>query len=354
MIDYSIALFLRMQSKVILDSDSLKFENYVYNTSMKLQLILAKGHNPYENLALEQVLMDHCPSETLIFYLWQNAHTIVIGKHQHAASEIHLELAKEDHVTVSRRSSGGGAVYHDLGNLNFTFIAQDGVYSIPKQMEMIANALQALGVQAQVNGRNDIEVEGFKVSGNAFAHQNKTHLHHGTLLVNVDKALLGKYLNVNPKKLKRKNVKSVGARIANISEFKDLTIDELIDHLVEEVEKYAQTKGEWLDIESFDIKDAVARFSHPDFVFANDLKSKFIFEECFDFGCLKWEFVSKNGIITESKLFSDALENEWVEALEVHVIGALENNLSEHIKTFKFDIEDRVNLISQSFNDNLK
>lgn len=320
---------------------------------MKLQLITSPRHNPYENLAVEQVLMDTCPKDTLIFYLWQNEHTVVIGKHQHAASEVRLDLAHEDKVTVSRRSSGGGAVYHDLGNLNFTFIAQDGIYSIHNQMEMIANALKALGVDARVNGRNDIEVDGFKVSGNAFAHQKETHLHHGTLLVNVDKQLLGKYLSPNPKKLQRKNVKSVAARIANISEFKDLSIKDLMAHLFEEVEKYAGVKGEIIDFESLDANHAIKHYSDQAYVLGHQKTEKFLFEDCFDFGCLKWDFISEKGIITESHLYSDALENEWVEALEKHVIGCEELKLIERLESFTNDIDDRVLQISLSLKENV-
>ena len=321
---------------------------------MKLQLITSPRHNPYENLAVEQVLMDTCPEDTLIFYLWQNAHTVVIGKHQHCASEVRLELANEDKVTVSRRSSGGGAVYHDLGNLNFTFIAKDDIYSIHNQMEMIANALKAIGVNAQVNGRNDIEVDGFKVSGNAFAHQNKTHLHHGTLLVNVDKQLLGKYLSPNPKKLQRKNVKSVAARIANISEFKDINISDLMAHLFEEVEKYAGVKGEVLDFESLDSREAIKHYSNQSYILGQTKSDKFFFEDCFDFGCIKWEFILENDLISDSHLFSDALENEWVEALEKHVIGAKENELLSRLATFSFDIDNRCGQIALSIQEVLK
>lgn len=312
---------------------------------MKLQLITSPRHNPYENLAIEQVLMDVCPKDTLIFYLWQNAHTVVIGKHQHAPSEVHLDKAQEDKVTLARRSSGGGAVYHDLGNLNFTFIAQDGIYSINNQMNMIANALKALGVDAKVNGRNDIEVEGFKVSGNAFAHQKQTHLHHGTLLVNVDKTLLGKYLNPNPKKLQRKNVTSVAARIANISEFKEMDIESLKKHLFEEVEKYAGVKGEIIDFESLDSKNEMSHYANQDYVYGNLKNNSFYFEDCFDFGCLKWNFISDNAIIKESHLFSDALENEWVEALEKHVVGIAEKDLIPHLENFNQDINNRVKVI---------
>lgn len=318
---------------------------------MKLLLLESPRFNPYENLAIESVLMKNCPEDTLIFYLWQNAHTVVIGKHQHAPSEVHMEKALEDKVTLARRSSGGGAVYHDLGNLNFTFIAKDPIYSIPKQMEMIASALNDLEIPAQVNGRNDIEVNGSKVSGNAFAHQGNTHLHHGTLLVNVDKTALGKYLNVNPKKLKRKNVASVSARIQNLSEFKELTIEELKHHLFDTVRRYAHTQGEWLDFEAMDASQEIRLYENQDFVLGKDIKSQIRFEECFDFGCIRWDFISEKGMITQSKLYSDALDTLWVEALEKWVVGSSEKDLINHISLYNDEQPERLKQLVFALNE---
>lgn len=315
---------------------------------MKLQIVQSNQTNPYHNLALEQVLMNQCPQDTLIFYLWQNAHTVVIGKHQSAYSEIFMEKALEDHVKIARRSSGGGTVYHDLGNLNFTFIAQDPIFNIEAQMNLIATALQSLNIPALVNGRNDIEVLGSKVSGNAFAHQGATHLHHGTLLLNVDKSALGKYLNVNPKKLQRKNVTSVTARVQNIIEFEAVTLEQLIAHLIKSVQTYAQSEGEWLDFDAIDVGTELAHFADPDFIFGKQLKGKILLEDCFDFGCIKWEMEVTQGCVSQSRLFSDALDTQWVSALEAHVLGCAEDQLIEHIATFQDKIPSRHQQIMSS------
>lgn len=308
---------------------------------MKLKLILSKSVNPYENLALEQVIMNRCEEDTLYFYLWQNAHTVVIGKHQHAYSEVFVEKALKEGVKIARRSSGGGAVYHDLGNLNFTFIAKDPLYSIQKQMQMIENALIDLGYEAQVNGRNDIEVNGFKVSGNAFAHQGTTHLHHGTLLVDVNKAMLGQYLNVNPKKLQRKNVNSVAARIENLNNIQALNIKDLITHLFRAVENYAGVIAEHISAEAFMDEQMVQVYSDENYRLGLKNLDRFKFEECFDFGCIKWDFEAKDGIITHSKIYSDALENEWIEHLEQHVLGHPEQELKKVLLSFDSDYNDR-------------
>lgn len=312
-----------------------------YNEAMKLKFVRSTQHQAHLNLAIEQALMKACPPDTLIFYLWQNAHTVVIGKHQHAPSEIHMENALNDGVTIARRGSGGGAVYHDLGNLNFTFIAQDPLYDIPKQMAMIAQALVDLGIEAKVNGRNDIEVEGFKVSGNAFAHQGATHLHHGTLLVNVDKAKLGRYLNVNPKKLKRKQVASVAARVANLTEFKDVTLAQLTEHLFRAVEAYANTQGEWLDFDVLDTQEEFKAYSDPEWILQTQAPDRILIDECFDFGCLRWHLTFHQGIVTQSKLYSDTLDNRWLERLEAWVLGCEEARLVERLAAFEDDDAQR-------------
>jgi len=154
---------------------------------MKLELYQSHNTNPHYNLALEQHLLETCPVDTVRFYLWQNEHTVVIGKNQHALTEVHYEKLLEDKGTLARRTSGGGAVYHDLGNLNFSFIAYGSLFNISKQMEMMAGTLRILGYIAMVIGRNDFEVVGAKLSGNAFAILKNQNLHNGTLWVNVNK-----------------------------------------------------------------------------------------------------------------------------------------------------------------------
>jgi lipoate---protein ligase len=264
---------------------------------MKLELYQSKNTNPHYNLALEQHLLETCPIDTVRFYLWQNEHTVVIGKNQHAQTEVHYEKLIEDKGTLARRTSGGGAVYHDLGNLNFSFIAYGSLFNIAKQMEMMAETLRNLGYNAAVNGRNDIEVDGAKVSGNAFAHLKNQHLHHGTLLVNVNKPSLGKYLNVNPKKLQRKNVTSVAARIANLNDIKPISIPTLIDTLFATVQTYYQTYASVLPIPIEFDESKVEKFSSIEWLLGKQSNETVYFEDCFEFGCIKWMMEVKDGLI---------------------------------------------------------
>ena len=142
--------------------------------------------DPHRNLALETALMDAIQPGDMCLYLWQNQHTVVIGRNQNAWKECRCELLHEEGGTLARRPSGGGAVYHDLGNLNFTFAASPERYDLNKQLGMILDALAIAGIRAEFTGRNDITIDGRKFSGNAFKHSKNCSLQHGTLLVSAD------------------------------------------------------------------------------------------------------------------------------------------------------------------------
>ncbi|MEG1126893.1 MAG: lipoate--protein ligase, partial [Oscillospiraceae bacterium] len=179
------------------------------------QIIEADGTNPYRNLAVEEFLTDNVPAETCILYLWQNAKTVVIGNNQNAWQECKTQALHEDGGHLARRLSGGGAVFHDDGNLNFTFILPRDDFDIARQSEVIMRAVSSFGVCVERSGRNDILANGQKFSGNAFFRRRNSAYHHGTLLINVDMQNLSHYLNVSAAKLESNGVKSVKSRVCN-------------------------------------------------------------------------------------------------------------------------------------------
>ncbi|PKN46926.1 MAG: CTP synthase, partial [Deltaproteobacteria bacterium HGW-Deltaproteobacteria-20] len=163
-----------------------------------VRLVRSPDTDPWKNLAREEFLAGDCADDEAIFYLWQNAHTVVIGRNQNAWSECRLDLLESEGGRLARRSSGGGAVYHDLGNLNYSFILPRTHYNMERQLGVVLAALRSLGVDAEFSGRNDLLLEGRKFSGNAYQLTRRRGLHHGTLLLSVDMSKLSRYLNVDP------------------------------------------------------------------------------------------------------------------------------------------------------------
>lgn len=203
----------------------------------KLQIVIGQQHNPYLNLAVESNLLDNHLENTITLFLWKNEHTVVIGTNQNPYSECNVELFLSENGHIARRRTGGGAVYHDLGNLNFSFIADKNIYNVNRQMTVIQRALLDFGLETEVSGRNDITYQGRKFSGNAFAKTKNQGLHHGTILIKTDGERLQKYLKVKPAKLHKHGVKSVASRVINLSEVADITSENIIPHLIKAFEE---------------------------------------------------------------------------------------------------------------------
>ena len=187
--------------------------------------------DPYYNLALEEYLLNTVDQESCILYLWQNRHTGVIGRNQNPWQECRTGQLEEDGGFLARRLSGGGAVYHDLGNLNYTFIvhpARNEVLSFQEFVQPLILTLRKLGIEAQSSGRNDVLIAGKKVSGSAQYAKNGRLLHHGCILVNCDVDALSGALNVSENKFRSKGIKSVRSRVTCVNDHlsRPLTVEE--------------------------------------------------------------------------------------------------------------------------------
>ena len=183
---------------------------------MTTQFIVSDQTNPYLNIAVENYLVEY--ADSIVLYLWRNRRTVVIGQNQNPYSEVNLEALNADGGYMMRRRTGGGAVYHDDGNLNFSFIVPKDLYDQTRQFAVIQRAVESFGLHTELSGRNDILVEGRKFSGNAFSKGRINDLHHGTLLISGDMSDLQRYLKPKPAKLQKHGVSSVRSRVVNLAE----------------------------------------------------------------------------------------------------------------------------------------
>ncbi|MCI9448568.1 MAG: lipoate--protein ligase family protein [Lachnospiraceae bacterium] len=190
--------------------------------------IISDTTDPYWNLAMEEALFEYADEETTILFLWQNDHTIVIGRNQDAYIECKVDQFLADGGQLARRRSGGGAVYHDLGNLNFSIICLEAAAKKTEYQQLVAKTLEYFGLEVLFNGRNDLLVFDKKFSGNAFYTNGRILCQHGTILVNTDIKKMDCYLTPNEEKLNRNYVKSVASRVVNLSSFSpELTVEKI-------------------------------------------------------------------------------------------------------------------------------
>jgi len=283
--------------------------------------------DPHFNLAAEEYVLGSFKDNDYLI-LWQNDNTAVIGKHQNAAEEINLRRAEELGVTIVRRNTGGGAVYHDMGNLNFSFITDwdpDRNMDYDTFLKPVLRALQRFGVKAEKQGRNDLVVDGQKISGNAQCIQNGRLLHHGTLLVSSDLSMISEVLNVQADKIESKGIKSVRSRVANISEFVTEPID--IGRLMQALQESFFNGGP-IDRRVFDeaqIKEieklAFDKYSTWEWNFGSFKGYSFKNARRFPGGKVEVHLNVKNGIITQCRVFGDFLALCGVEDIEKNVVG---------------------------------
>lgn len=291
-----------------------------------LRTFVTKGLDPYENLAREAYLTAHAKENEAVLYLWQNDRTVVVGRNQNCFRECRAALLEADGGRLARRPSGGGAVYHDRGNLNFSFVARREDYDVTRQLSVVLNACRALGIPAKATGRNDLTVTGKKFSGNAFLETRAGCCHHGTILIHTDTAAAERYLSASREKLESKGVSSVRARIANLADFRPgLTVPEMRGALFAAFEEVYGLSASPLAPEEID-PAALATLRET---FASDAwrygeKFDFTYEipRRFGWGGLTLLLQAENGAVTRCRAESDAMDADFVAALAAALEGA--------------------------------
>lgn len=283
------------------------------------------GFDPHFNLAVEEYLLRTVAPGCCILYLWQNQNTVVIGRNQNPWKECRVTLMNREGVHLARRLSGGGAVYHDLGNLNFTFLVSDADYDLDKQLSVILTAIQSLGIQATCSGRNDILVNGLKCSGNAFYRHQGHSYHHGTLLVNVNTARMGRYLNPSKAKLAYKGVDSVRARVGNLMDLvPSLTIPQLEQALITAFQSVYGRPVEALPADALDRAAVDALYQRNQswaWNYGRPLPFTVSCEGQFPWGGIQLQLQVESGIVQGAKIYTDAMDWQTAPALEQALIG---------------------------------
>ena len=288
-------------------------------------LFESTSYNPWKNLAIETHLANQIRPGELLLYLWQNENTVVIGKGQNALRECRVQLLEEEGGYLARRATGGGAVYQDLGNLCFTFLGDPERYDLQRQMCVIQRACRKFGIETHFSGRNDIITEeGYKFSGNAFSVTNTCKIQHGTLMIDVDKEKLGRYLTPSEEKMKAKGVKSVQSRVCNLKDLNPkVTVEAMKKALAEAFEEeYGAYKTLSVDVESdANIKEHYEKYASWDWRYGKSPECEVVHSKRFAWGEVQVHLKLKNLHIEECKVYSDALDAHLPEKVEKVLIN---------------------------------
>lgn len=286
---------------------------------MDTTIVLGAGLDPWKNLAIEEHLLQNLRANECILYLWQNQNTVVIGKHQNAWRECQTKLLEEEGGKLARRLSGGGAVFHDTGNLNFTFLVDRQLYNLEKQLQVILSAVQKVGISAKFSGRNDLVVDEQKFSGNAFYLRSKKAFHHGTILVDADLNKLSRYLQVSKEKMESKGIKSVQARVTNLTKYvPNLTIDTMKEALVDSFSSIYSGNLQKMDVDGLD-QDNIAKLTEKyaswQWRYGESPRFDISLNTRFPWGGIEMGLHLEHGKITQATVYSDAMDEEFIEDL---------------------------------------
>lgn len=291
----------------------------------KIRLVHSKSLDTCKNLAFEEYFMNTVKKDEWIVFWWQSKNAVVIGRNQNPYQECNLEMLKNDNVQLVRRLSGGGAVYHDTGNINFSFIGMTDFFDIDKHFKVLIQGLSTLGIKSKFTGRNDLTINKRKFSGNAFIHDDERHLHHGTLLIDSDVTKIADYLNVDHKKLDTKGFDSVKSRVINLKEVvPNLSIKDITDAVKSSLKDITKAKIIQLDFSSIDnrvIKPYIDKYYSDLWNYGDTPSFSCEMEKRYKWGNIKLSFDIEDGVINKVLIETDALEVKAFDKLSKSLKG---------------------------------
>ncbi|MHA7847022.1 lipoate--protein ligase A [Serratia sp. D1N4] len=296
-----------------------------------LRLLISDSYDPWFNLAVEECIFREMTTQNILF-LWRNAETVVIGQSQNPWKECNTRRMEQDGIRLARRSSGGGAVFHDLGNTCFTFMAGKPGYDKTVSTGIILQALAQLGINAVASGRNDLVVETAdgirKISGSAYRETQDRGFHHGTLLLNADLNRLADYLNPDPKKLQAKGITSVRSRVANLAEFlPGIHHQQVCDAIIQAFFAHYgdSAPAEVISPDVFpnlpDFEQQFAKQSSWEWNFGKAPAFSHLLNERFNWGGVDIFFDVEKGTIVRAQIFTDSLNPAPMQTLATMLVG---------------------------------
>ncbi|MEA4854633.1 MAG: lipoate--protein ligase [Christensenella sp.] len=280
--------------------------------------------DPHQTLAVEEYMLAHITPGEIILYLYTHEDSVIIGKNQNVWAECRHEKLFSDGGKLARRISGGGAVFHDLENLNFSFIAAHDVYNLHRQLQVMLEAANSFGIKAEFSGRNDILTEGRKFSGNAFCHRKNGAFHHGTILINTDMTKLSKYLAVSKDKIESKGISSVRSRVVNLAELNpDIMPDSMEKALKTAYEKeyghfepYPFTSEAQAEIERL-----TKRNESWEWLFGQTPQFDITTKTRFPWGGIELMLNLRDAVVMDARIFSDAMDADFIGTIAPALIG---------------------------------
>lgn len=316
-----------------------------------MKFILSRNNNPYFNLAAEEYIVKNLNED--LFYIYVNQSSVIIGKNQNPFSEVDINFLKDNNILLVRRLSGGGAVYHDLGNVNYSFLIKDkaeDIYKFEKYSNPVIDFLnKELNLKAKFGGRNDITIDDKKISGAAQFVYNNNLIHHGTLIFNVDFTNVDKILTPNYDKIKSKGVKSVQSRVGKILDFlpkeKKLSVEEFTKNLISFISNNVEYKLNEEQLEEIN-KNAKQKEESINFILENKKKYHFQTSEYIPgFGTIQIYFNLENNKISDFEIFGEYFFKKDISDLRNKFI-----NIEYNEKKIRETIESIENFENYFFN----
>lgn len=277
-------------------------------SNIKTKIIRSNSLNPWENLALEEAILDNVQRDEAILYLWQNENTVVIGRNQNPWKECDHRKLEMNGGKLARRLSGGGAVFHDIGNLNFTFIVDKKLFDIERQLSVVLSCVNENGICANASERKDGLADGRKFSGNAFYYRDDKAYHHGTILVDSNLENLTRYLTAPAEKIVSRGIDSVRSKVVNLKSLNNsVSLQSISDSLAKSFESEYGKTASIIEPSDFDTSSLVTKYSSWDWRFGQTPKFDIAFEKSFNWGDIEICLTLRNGKIASSRIHSDAL-----------------------------------------------